>query len=493
MIKVNYIIATLGLKTYKNYRNQNFLQFHIDKIFEYQTIISQISIIIPIDTDYEEIENYYSLRNSKIDKNIKIKYFWVSNCGYSYGQFLKAFQFDKQKFDYYFLVEDDYAPSIKGFDKKIIDYFDVNKKDESLVCGFLEGNKFNNSNLNQRLDKYKNSPECIEGFFFLDYETFYLILNYILNQYNSIDNFFIQYKPKNLFIKKNFFKDNELIGYLGGYYQLIFSELLYNLKIFIFDITSIYSTLLYFDSKNNILQFLNRKKKINNFSNLFSPILLTNKNKLRDKELIIIIGMHRSGTSLMSSIISSLGYSLGKNINKDKDYANSLGYYENDEFTKIHDQLFERRSSSWNKIIYENFSNFFHIEVEEYINLILNEFDSKNKILIKDPRASFLLPLILTANNNLNLKFIVMKRNKNDCIKSLMHIHNIDINDSKNLYDLTYQNINKFINSNFIEINYEDFGNNFQKIENKLINFLNIKTKIENFYKPAMHRFNSHQ
>ena len=47
-------------------------------------------------------------------------------------------------------------------------------------------------------------------------------------------------------------------------------------------------------------------------------------------KLLFIIGMQRSGTSVLTSYIETLGYNIGKNRNQDKDWQNPKGYWLNE-------------------------------------------------------------------------------------------------------------------------------------------------------------------
>ena len=47
-------------------------------------------------------------------------------------------------------------------------------------------------------------------------------------------------------------------------------------------------------------------------------------------KIIYIIGMHRCGTSLLANCLIKNGFSIGKSKNKDKDWQNPNGYFEND-------------------------------------------------------------------------------------------------------------------------------------------------------------------
>ena len=498
MYKANYIIATYGYNIEsrgKGFNQQiDYLKIHIKRILENYCYISQISIVIPIDIDKELIDEYYKITDIINNYNIKIKYYWCDNLGYSFGQFLKAFELFDEKFDYYFLIEDDYVPSKKYFDKEIIEYYNDYNLDKSFLCGFLENTNFNSIKKNEK----DTEPFSVELFFFLDYSTFEFFIKSIKLKYQTINNFLNNYVPKNILIKKRYKdKKSKFIGYQGGYYQLIFTEFILELNIKIFDITPKYNIQIYWDSFHQTAVFLKKGYNAINKDILFVPIDIyrdTEQVIKSNRDIVYIVGMHRSGTSLMSSIINDLGYSLGKNINRDKDYANKLGYFENDSFTLIHDKIMARRNSYWNEIVEENFDIFFDFEKNEYCDLINTEFKEENKILIKDPRVSFFIPLIKDVFLNDNLKIIIMKRNLKSCINSLESIHSLEYNKSKKLYDLTYKFIDNNKNLKTLIINYEDFDKNFKKICNDLSQFLKIdQKKIKNNYKDKLHRFKINQ
>ena len=119
-------------------------------------------------------------------------------------------------------------------------------------------------------------------------------------------------------------------------------------------------------------------------NSLFIPIQLYNDNAIRNNtylsiskpKIIFIIGMHRSGTSLLANCLIENGFSIGKNINKDKNWQNPNGYFENDSFTNFHDNLLNYNNSTWIDINTNNmkYTDTHIIDYRSFIktNLLIN-------------------------------------------------------------------------------------------------------------------------
>jgi hypothetical protein len=154
-------------------------------------------------------------------------------------------------------------------------------------------------------------------------------------------------------------------------------------------------------------------------------------------KIVFIIGMHRSGTSLLSNCLVENGFSIGKTKNTDKDWQNPNGYFENDAFTHLHDKLLNYNNSSWCSITKEKM-DYTQDHIEEYKHLLKTEFDNLNLILIKDPRLTFFVDFLKeVCSNNYEYKFLFLKRNKKECCNSLSKAQNKNIEVCKNLYDIT--------------------------------------------------------
>ena len=65
-----------------------------------------------------------------------------------------------------------------------------------------------------------------------------------------------------------------------------------------------------------------------------------------NKTCILILGMHRSGTSAMGNLVDALGYYGGQNL-KPAAYDNLKGFYEHEDIVKLNDRLLELIGLRW--------------------------------------------------------------------------------------------------------------------------------------------------
>ena len=68
------------------------------------------------------------------------------------------------------------------------------------------------------------------------------------------------------------------------------------------------------------------------------------------KRCVIVIGMHRSGTSLAMELLSRLGVSTGIDLIP-ADSGNPHGYYENREIVRIHQRILEKMGADWSSLL----------------------------------------------------------------------------------------------------------------------------------------------
>jgi ubiquinone/menaquinone biosynthesis C-methylase UbiE len=64
------------------------------------------------------------------------------------------------------------------------------------------------------------------------------------------------------------------------------------------------------------------------------------------KNLVVVLGMHRSGTSLLANLLTVLGVDLGQNL-LSADCNNEAGYWEQKQIYRIHDDLLETLGRRW--------------------------------------------------------------------------------------------------------------------------------------------------
>jgi len=188
-------------------------------------------------------------------------------------------------------------------------------------------------------------------------------------------------------------------------------------------------------------------------------------------KILFVMGMHRCGTSVLTSYIETLGYSLGKNINQDKNWQNPKGYWENDTLTQFHNKLLRFNKFDWSNVSKINLK-YTKNHVDEYCRLILEQFNT-DKIVIKDPRLSFFTDFLLEVSKKLTaeIKIIFALRDKEECIISLNKAQNLDIKKCKQLFDITMKCYKEYM----LKVNYNDFVNNNKQLRYNICNFLNEK------------------
>ena len=135
---------------------------------------------------------------------------------------------------------------------------------------------------------------------------------------------------------------------------------------------------------------------------------------------ILVLGMHRSGTSALTGLLSILDVYLGSEL-MEENFANIKGYFENNLLYKINEKLLKQIDSSWDDVFFdeEKISNIKNID--ELKNLIKKEFKYSSLFAIKDPRIAFLLPVYKRALEELgvNVKVIIPFRNPVEVASSL--------------------------------------------------------------------------
>lgn len=142
------------------------------------------------------------------------------------------------------------------------------------------------------------------------------------------------------------------------------------------------------------------------------------------RSAVLILGMHRSGTSALGSLLDALGLD-GPQTKMPGTRDNPDGYFESIKTAKLNDRILASAESSWDdyRKIPESWiespkSGEFY---EEISNLIDDEYPSSRFFYIKDPRICRLLPIwkrSLTESKT-SASFILTHRNPIEVASSL--------------------------------------------------------------------------
>jgi hypothetical protein len=130
-----------------------------------------------------------------------------------------------------------------------------------------------------------------------------------------------------------------------------------------------------------------------------------------NRKALLILGMHRSGTSLLAYLLHILGAALPVDVIGPA-RGNPLGHWEPRNLVAINDDTLRALDRSWDDprpIDQEWFlSRAAYSFVDRIIVQISRDYGDAELLLIKDPRICRLLPLYLTALDVLDIEALVI-------------------------------------------------------------------------------------
>jgi len=197
--------------------------------------------------------------------------------------------------------------------------------------------------------------------------------------------------------------------------------------------------------------------------------------QLEVEKTVVILGMHRSGTSLTAGILHKMGVSMGRML-LGPNPSNKKGHYENKIIEELNKDILRVAGGSWDCP-----------PKQQFINDIKHRFDAKIKRIIKleqekiwgwkDPRTVLTIELFIPYLSNLH--FIVCRRDRDDIAKSLQLRNGSSIKKWRKLAAIYDNRINHILLKYkhcypFLEVNFNDFFIKPHKTINEIANFLNI-------------------
>ncbi|MDK1400038.1 sulfotransferase family protein [Pseudomonas protegens] len=149
---------------------------------------------------------------------------------------------------------------------------------------------------------------------------------------------------------------------------------------------------------------------------------------LPTQQLIVVLGMHRSGTSAITRGLQVLGVALGDNLMPAIEGNNAKGFWEDLDIVNFNEELLSAVNSTWHNLNILKNVDVDHLCNSGYLNraiVIIKEKLSKYTIFgFKDPRTTKLLPFwtrafSLIASQNVEIKYILSLRNPLSVASSL--------------------------------------------------------------------------
>ncbi|RUV36828.1 glycosyltransferase [Mesorhizobium sp. M7A.F.Ca.MR.148.00.0.0] len=148
------------------------------------------------------------------------------------------------------------------------------------------------------------------------------------------------------------------------------------------------------------------------------------KPKAAKRTCIMVLGMHRSGTSALTRAINLLGAELPKNM-LGANLSNPTGHWEPERLIALHDQMLAEAGSSWDD--WRSFDpndlgaqrlRFYKAEIARLID---EEYGSAPFFVLKEPRISRFVPLYaeILRRMRIDVRYVLIDRNPLAVIASL--------------------------------------------------------------------------
>jgi hypothetical protein len=135
----------------------------------------------------------------------------------------------------------------------------------------------------------------------------------------------------------------------------------------------------------------------------------TEKSKLTSSpkwQAILILGMHRSGTSALGGVVNILGAAGPKTLTPPNRW-NPRGYFESLPLWNAHDEMLASKGSSWDDWRQRDPRWIYSKEAERHRQklktILIDEFGDEPLIFVKDPRICRFVPLMSSILAELNI------------------------------------------------------------------------------------------
>ena len=146
---------------------------------------------------------------------------------------------------------------------------------------------------------------------------------------------------------------------------------------------------------------------------------------MKRRRAILVLGMHRSGTSVLTGMLAALGAFPGRRLIAADPSTNPTGFWEDEEIVRLNDGLLEYLGTRWDdcSVLPVDWmsQSFVRGARERMLSVVQREFEGRPLWVIKDPRLCRLLPLWtdVLAALDCRVDFLLCLRNPIEVAESL--------------------------------------------------------------------------
>lgn len=146
---------------------------------------------------------------------------------------------------------------------------------------------------------------------------------------------------------------------------------------------------------------------------------------MEHKQIVVVLGMHRSGTSAITRGLEVLGINLGDRLLPAESENNEKGFWEDIDITAFNVDLLAAMGHDWHTLAPIR-PDEFHSEPIASLKLraaqlLRNKLTETDWFGVKDPRMARLMPFWQTVFNHLqlNVSYVIACRNPMNVARSL--------------------------------------------------------------------------
>ncbi|HFD11098.1 MAG TPA: glycosyltransferase, partial [Crenotrichaceae bacterium] len=205
------------------------------------------------------------------------------------------------------------------------------------------------------------------------------------------------------------------------------------------------------------------------------------------KSIIFVLGMHRSGTSLITKALQSVGADLGNQLIPAA-ADNPKGFFEDEDCVQLNESILKKLHLRWDipTLIFEQ--DLSDQALKPYIKdaayLLKTKLQNADVFAVKDPRLCLLAPIWVAAAKSANIQtsFVVTIRHPLEVAHSLWKRNQFEYQKGLDLWLSHHYSLVDFLlkeSSKRIVVSYENVLSQPDKELTRLARFINSKGNIE--------------
>jgi hypothetical protein len=138
--------------------------------------------------------------------------------------------------------------------------------------------------------------------------------------------------------------------------------------------------------------------------------------------IVIVLGMHRAGTSMLSSVLHSMGVSMGpeEHLKRSNPISQPLGYWEDRNFVELNQDILTRAGGIWYEPPPHAAIIGAGVGVQDRIVELITERDTHLRWGWKDPRTCLTIGCYQAALWELDVRYIRIRRERAAIVESLI-------------------------------------------------------------------------